>query len=77
MSEDLASFTIEAMVRGHHVYRDVWHATKAEQLPCQREIGNVADPFAVAIVKSGAIVQGGYHQFARSSYEEMDQLCVV
>ena len=56
MSEDLASFTIEAMVRGYHVYRDVWHATMAEQLPCQREIGNVADPFAVAIVKSGAIV---------------------
>ena len=43
------------MVRGYHVYRDVWHATMAEQLPCQREIGNVADPFAVAIVKSGAI----------------------
>ena len=56
MSEDSASFTIEAMVRGYHVYRDVWHATMAEQLPCQREIGNVADPFAIAIVKSGAIV---------------------
>ena len=40
----------------------------------------MADPFAVAIVKSDAIVdmfQGGSHQFARYSYEEMDQLCVV
>ena len=27
MSEDLASFTIETMVRGYHVYRDVWHAS--------------------------------------------------
>ena len=56
MAVDLVSFTIEAMVRGYHIYKDVWLATVGEQLPCQREIANVADPFAVAVIKSGAIV---------------------
>lgn len=53
---DLVSFTIAAMVRGYHIYRDIWQATVNEELACQREIGNAADPFAVAIIKSGVIV---------------------
>ena len=41
-------FSVEAMVRGYHAYKDVWDATIGEQLPCQSEHGNAQDAFAVA-----------------------------
>ena len=50
------SHTIEAMVRGYHVYREIWIATVGEELSCVREVGNYRDPFAVAVVKSGVVV---------------------
>ena len=45
------TFSIEAMVRGYHVYQDSWDATIREQSPpCKREPGNHKDLFAVAAV---------------------------
>ena len=84
------TFSIETVVRGYHVYKEIWNAAvvsrgqtaffrfylwwrkkattnKTEksglatrdyaavdgaELPCEREIGNVRDPFAVAIKKA-------------------------
>ena len=43
-------------MRGYHIYKDIWEASIGEELPCQREGGNHADPFAVAIVKRGVTV---------------------
>ena len=48
------SFSVNAMVRGSHVYQDIWDASFSEELPCQREPGNSHDPFAVAIVRACA-----------------------
>ena len=50
------SFSVNAMVRGYHVYQDIWDASVSEELPCQREPGNSHDPFAVAIVRAGVTV---------------------
>ncbi len=50
-------FAFESCVRGYHVYKDIGEASVGEELPCQRENGNHADPFAVAIVKSGVTVR--------------------
>ena len=36
----MASFSIEAMVRGYHVYKDIWTAV-GEQF---REVSNMFDP---------------------------------
>ena len=47
---------VEAMVRGYHVYKDVWTTVVGEELPSQREDGNRDDPFAVAVVRGEAIV---------------------
>ena len=44
------------MVRGYHVYCDVWNATKGDRLSCQRERSNLHDRFAVAVVQNGIIV---------------------
>uniref|UniRef100_A0A1X7V3B4 Ubiquitin-like protease family profile domain-containing protein n=1 Tax=Amphimedon queenslandica TaxID=400682 RepID=A0A1X7V3B4_AMPQE len=48
-----AAFTLESMVRGYHLYCNVWDAAINEVLPCERELNNRKDPFAVAVVKSG------------------------
>ena len=51
-----AAFSVEAMVRGYHVYRDVWTPSVDEELRCRREPFNTADPFAVTVVKEDTIV---------------------
>ena len=51
-----ATFTVESMVRGYHVYKDVWSASIDEHLPCRRETTNPADRFAVAVVKRDTVV---------------------
>ena len=51
-----ASFTVEAMVRGYHTYKDIWAASLGEELPCQREPSNRSDRFAVAVLKTRTVV---------------------
>ncbi len=51
-----ASFSVEAMVRGYHTYKDIWTAVVGEELPCQWERANPRDPFGVAVLKDEAIV---------------------
>ena len=47
----VSKFSVAAMVRGYHIYEDIWDATVGEELPCQREPDNRQDPFAVAVVR--------------------------
>ena len=51
-----SAFSVEAMVRGYHVYRAVWTPAVDEELRCRREPFNAADPFAVAVVKEDTTV---------------------
>lgn len=44
------------MVRGSHVYNDIWAAVIGEVLECRREPLNVIDPFAVAVVNEDTTV---------------------
>ena len=52
----MASFLIEAMVRGYHVYKDIWSAVVGEEFPCMKEVGNTLDPFAVAMMKGDTVI---------------------
>ena len=52
----MSSFSIESMVRGYHVYSDIWSASLDEELVCAREPDNYSDPFAVAVVRSEVTV---------------------
>ena len=46
------TLSIETVVRGYHMYKEVWNtAMDGTELPCEREIGNANDPFAIAIKK--------------------------
>ena len=60
------------LVRDYHVYKDTWATAFGEELPRQREDGNRADFFAVAVVRGEAIVGHDpkriYHPFALSIY---------
>ena len=49
-------YTIEVIVRGYHVYKEIWFASVGEELSCVREVDNYCDPFAAAVVKSGVVV---------------------
>ena len=35
----VSKFTFEAMVRGYHVYHEIWTAAVGEELSCIRETG--------------------------------------
>ena len=52
----LQSFSYEYVVRGYHIYQTVWDAQNGENLPCRRELSNLHDPFAVAVVKNSTTV---------------------
>ena len=52
-------FSVEFCVRGYHVFKHISIANVGVEQPCQRENGNPADPFAVA-VESGVTVTVGH-----------------
>ena len=56
----MASFSVEAMVRGYHVYQDIWTAVIGEEFPCKREAGNTFDPFAVAVTRGDTNIVIGH-----------------
>ena len=50
------TFRIESPVRGHHVYKAAWSSYIGEELPVQREVNNIHDDFAVAVLKNSNTV---------------------
>ena len=50
------AFQISLMVRGYHVYKDVWVASSGDILQCVRELSKRHDPYAVSVKKDGTIV---------------------
>ena len=45
-------FIVDLKVHGYHVYKEIWSNPFAgEDLPCEREIGNLHDMLAVAVNK--------------------------
>ena len=45
------AFCLNSVVRGHHIYKDIWSSVHGEELHCKREIGNVHDLYAVSVIK--------------------------
>ena len=43
-------------MRGYYAYKDVWAAVHGEELPCQSEVGNWFDSFAVAIMRDETVI---------------------
>ena len=49
----MSRFTVEAVIRGYHIYKSIWlNQIMEEELSCEREIGNAQDTHTVAIRKT-------------------------
>ena len=46
----------ESVVRGHHVYKEVWRPIIGQELPVLSEPSNIHDQRAVAIYLDGVVV---------------------
>lgn len=49
------SFVIVAMIRGYRIYSDIWNTVIDEELLCAKESNNLADPFAVSVMKFSTV----------------------
>ena len=47
-TEMLHDLTVDSVIRGYHVYKDIWVPIIGEILFCEQETGNEEDCFAVA-----------------------------
>ena len=52
----LLTFTVNSVVRGHHVYKSVWTPFLGEELVLEAEDGNEHDQHAVAVMKDATVV---------------------
>ena len=57
--DHMHTLTMQAMVRGYHVYKLIWDAAACDDdiLPCEKEVGNPHDPSSIT-VKKGTVVVG-------------------
>ena len=49
-------FTVESVVRGHHIYKTIWTPYIGEKLPLDAEDNNLHDRHAVAVIRNGTVV---------------------
>ena len=51
-------FLYESVIRGHHIFKDVWNPRLGEILLVEREAGNHHDRHAVALLKADKTLVG-------------------
>ena len=67
-----SSFAINSVVRGYHVYKDIWTSACGEELQSQRETDNVHDLYAVSVLRRGNIVGHIFLLFVTCSYVRVE-----
>ena len=55
-SLQVMAFAINGVVRGYHIYKDIWSAKIDSELPCCPESGNREDRYAVAVMNGTHVV---------------------
>ena len=61
-SLDLETCENESCVRGYHVYHNIWDSAINEELPCECEVHNAMDHYAIAVIRDEVVVG---HQISR------------
>ena len=59
---------MESVLRGHLVYRLVWHRVLGEQLTLARENSNSDDRHAARVMKNGSMILGHVPRESSSAY---------
>lgn len=54
-SEDNETFSLDSIIRGHHVYKLHWTPVVGQELEVQAEPDNICDPRAVATCFDGSV----------------------
>ena len=52
----VSEFEYESYIRGYHIYKDIWGSTVGEHLIREREMLNLTDRYAVAVLKDDVII---------------------
>ena len=50
------SYEVESVVRGYHIYKDIWSAAVGTTPPCRQESFSPHDSYTVAIIKDDVVV---------------------
>jgi len=50
------SLHLDSVIRGNHIYKDIWNPFTGEILCVEQEAHNTADCFTVAVVKDETVV---------------------
>ena len=53
---ELQTSTLESVIRGHHIYKQIWWPLLGEILTLEREEDNNRDKFAVCLLKDATVV---------------------
>ena len=51
-----STFELESVIRGHHIYKELWTPVVGESLDVQREPSNAYDCSAVSVLRDGTVV---------------------
>ena len=54
--EDFEDYSVESVVRGHHIYKSIWTPLIGEVLTAELEEDNTEDQYAVAVIRAETIV---------------------
>ena len=63
----MESYSIDSVIRGYHIYKDIWTAPIGAILHCGRESSNPSDPYTVAM-SNGTVVVGHVPQVISAAY---------
>ena len=55
MAAGVDSLCIESVVRGHHIYKDIWTPVLGQVLDICQEHGNIHDQYAVSVLHHGLV----------------------
>ena len=64
----MEEFTIDSVVRGHHVYKSIWTPRVGEVLPTEVEDDNDEDVYAIAVLRGSVVVGHVPRTFSRIFY---------
>ena len=72
VSAELSTLERNYCIRGYHIYHSIWDVTVGEELLCERELTNLHDRYAIAVVKDRNVIGHLLRKISRvCSFEEV------
>ena len=59
----METYEVESVVRGYHIYKDIWSAAVGSTLSCRHERFNPHDSYAAAVIKDDVAIS--WHQISQ------------